>query len=60
MLDLKELKTTIERRLMNNTEIYRVKFYTQMKVKTAGTEVEPMLYHSNYETEGILREATRK
>jgi hypothetical protein len=60
MLDSKELKTTIERRLMNNTEIYRIKFYTQMTVKTAGTEVEPMFYHSNYETEGILLEATRK
>jgi hypothetical protein len=44
---------------MNNTEVYSIVFYTQLTVKTAGTEVEPMLYHSNYETEGVLREATR-
>jgi hypothetical protein len=53
MLDSKELKTAIERRRMNRTEMYKT-------AKTAGTEVEPMLYHSNYETEGILLEATRK
>jgi hypothetical protein len=53
MLDSKELKKKIEMRLMNRTEMYRT-------VKSAGTEVEPMLYHSNSETEGILLEATRK
>ena len=44
---------------MNNSEVYRIMFYTQLTVNTAGTEVEPMLYHSNYETEGVLGEATR-
>jgi len=59
VLDSKGLRTTVKRRLMNNTELNRIKFYTQMAVKTAGTEVEPVLYHSDYETEGVLREATR-
>jgi hypothetical protein len=54
VLDSKELRTTIEMRLMNNTEVCRITFYMQMTVKTAGIEVEPMLYLSNYETEGVL------
>ena len=43
---------------MNNAEVYCIVFYTQLTVKTAGTEVYS-IYHSNYETEGVLREATR-
>lgn len=59
VLDSKELRKTIKRKLMSNT-VHRIKFYTQMAVKTAGTEVEPMHYHSDYENEGVLREATRE
>jgi len=55
VLDSKELRTTIK----NNTEVCRITFYAQLTVKTARTEVEPMLYHSDYETEGVLREVTR-
>ena len=58
-LGVKRLRTAIKRRLMNNTEVYMIKVYTQLTVKTAGTEIESMLYHSDYETEGVLREATR-
>jgi len=37
VLDSKEIRITIERRLMKNTEVYRIMFYTHLTVKTAGT-----------------------